>query len=309
MQITPRILVNNVLQNVQNQEQQLLKLQNETSTGQVFQYPSDSPSRVTAAMRINAALQQMTPYQESATTAQNWLNQTNGALSDAIQIWDHALSAAVQASNSGQSSQGRTAISNTILEYQKALGQVFNTQYQGTYIFASGYQDQSAPIQPNGSQTATTTPPPSPVGQRVLQIGPNSSVTVNLTGYESQYFGSSTVSTQSIFQKLYNDLGALASAVKQGAQQTSAQINTLNADLGYLTTAQGVTGARLDHIREVLSHLHTLSFDLQKSLTQISGANMAKVTLQLSQEEQAYQATLQSASQVLPLSLLNFIHP
>lgn len=303
MQITPNVLMNTLLQNLGTQEQRLAQLQNEASTGQLFQVPSDNPSAVTATMGLNTGLDQVTTYQTNVNAAQGPLNAASGALQNAQALWQNVLSVAVQASNSTNNSNDRLSLANTVWEAQKTLGQIWNTQYEGRYIFA-GYQDTTPPV--NTNSTSLSSWPGSPgTGQKVFQIGTNSFVTVNLTGYEAV----GQPSGQSYFQILYNDLGTLAQNIMAGPSATSAMLTTLQNDQSYISNAQSLLGARMQRVSQTGQNLGTLAFDLNKSISQTAGADMTKVALQLAQEEQAYQAALKSGAQVLPLSLLNFINP
>lgn len=308
MQVTPRMILNTLTTNVNTQQERLLALQSEAATGQRFQYPWDSPNRVTGAMTLTTSLSHVSTYQKSATAAQSWLNQTNGVLTNAVSLWRNAMSVAVQGANSSLTGSDRQALSQTIHEAQKSLGQLWDTQYQGLYLFSGTSSTMPVPVTGSPPQypTTLTSWPSTAQEARVFQIGPSSSVTVNLTGYEP--VGQSSPTT-SYFQTLYNDLGQLATNLKSGASTVQGQLGSLQNDLTTLTTAQSIVGSRLQRITNTVSQLHTAQFDLTQSLSQTSGANMTSVMANLAQTQQALQAALQSGSQTLPLSLLSYIHP
>lgn len=303
MEITPQIILNTFLSNVQNQEQQVTRLQNQISTGNAFQRPWDNPTAVTTSMVLTNALEQVSQYKTSAHNAQNWLNQTNGVLNNAISLWDSVLSTAVQAANGTNNSGDTTALAATITEDQKSLGQLLNARYQGEPLF-TGTTGQD-PIPPGFPSSIASWPVSSGSGNKEFQIGQASQVTINLTGFEN--VGQPT--GQSYFQILYNDLGQLVKNIQTGPSAVAQQLSSLQQDLSYLTTAQSLIGARLQRVNNTLDQLHTANFDIKQSLSQTQGANIPQVTAQLAQEEEAYQATLQSGARVLSLSLLNFLNP
>lgn len=306
MQITPQVLMNTLLQNVQAQYQRIGHLQEDIATGQRFQMPSDSPARVTATMNVTNALSQTQAYENTAVQAQNWLNTTNGAVQNMQQIVQNVLRLTVQASNSSLTPTDLQALSEQVTQAQKALGQLLNTRYQGVYIFA-GYHAQTPVINNNlqwqGPKTMQAQP---------FQIGEASSVTVNLTGWEPVETNASPSSAPvNYFQKLYTDLGMLASQLRHQptSQSLGIYIRKLQQDQGSLTTAQSIIGGRLERVSQTQSQLKSLALNLNQTIAHIAGTNMASITVQLTQEEQAYQAALQSGAQILPLSLLNFVHP
>ncbi len=299
MEITPQVLMNNLLQNVQSQYQQIGQLQEQISTGQRFQEPEDSPARVTATMNLNSALANTQTYEQAATQAQNWLNTTAGVLQNMQQIWQNMLSVAVQGSSNTLTATDRQALAQQVTQAQKALGQLLNTRYQGSYLFG-GYDTQNPVITSQG-----TTNFPSSAQTQSFQIGSSATVTVNLTGEEN--VGQPT--GQNYLAQLYTDLGNLAGQLTSGAQPTESAISTLKTDQNYLSTAESIVGGRLERVSQTQTQLKSLALNLNQTVSQISGANIAQVTIQLAQEEQAYQAALQSGAQILPMSLLNFIHP
>ena len=405
MQVTPITIRNSLLQNMQTQYQTINQLQEEESTGQSFQVPSDNPQAATSTMSLNAALTETTAYSTAATSAQNWLDVTGGALQNMQQLWQTMLSVTVQASSNSLTSTDRDALAQEVQQAQTSFGQLLNTQYEGTYIFG-GYSSQTAPVPPApGSMPAgytvssimlpsgTTltsagaaitlvpgaiiTPPPSstamptsgtsltlppgttitlpsgstttlsssatmplagtsvtsamsnaagttistinssgltPLSETVLpsggqptvfQIGQNAQVTINLTGNENA--GQPTGSNY--LQTAYSALGQLAQAITGGASASQAMLPALQADEGYLSTAQSIVGGRMQRVTQAQGQLTTLAQNLNQTIAQVSGANMTAVTVQLTQEEQAYQAALQSGAQILSVSLLNYIHP
>ncbi|PSR33653.1 MAG: flagellar biosynthesis protein FlgL [Sulfobacillus benefaciens] len=318
MQITPIVLMNTLLSNVQNQEQQIAQLQEEVSTGQSFQVPADNPSAVTNTMALNDTLSSVNAYLNSASSAESQLNQTNGVLQSIIQLTQGAYALSTEASNSTLNSADLTAMAETVKSDLASLGQLLNTQYQGGYLLG-GTNNTQPPLQ-NVSGTWEWNPGASGNQGQVVQIGSDQWVTDNITGWElTSTPNGPTSPTQTspvnAFLQLYQDLQGLQTALTPNSsglpniaaiQQSESQ---LSGDLTTMTTLQSIVGARLQRVQNAQSALNTLSVNLNQSIAQYSSANMASVTVQLAQEEQAYQATLQSGAQILPLSLLNFIKP
>ncbi|AUW94956.1 MAG: flagellar biosynthesis protein FlgL [Sulfobacillus thermotolerans] len=298
MQITPLTIRNNLLANMQTQYQTINQLQEEASTGQSFQVPSDNPEAVTSTMSLSAALTETTAYQNSATAAQNVLNVTSGALQNMQQLWQKMISVTVQASSNALTPTDRQALAQEVEQAQTSLGQLLNTRYEGSYIF-NGYNQDTPPVTASGVSLPTSTQ------SSIYQIGQNAQVTINLTGMENagQPSGTNYLAT------VYNDLSQLATAVTTGASASQAMLGTLQTDEGYLSTAQSIVGGRMQRVTQAQTQLTTLAQNLNQTIAQVSGANMTAVTVQLTQEEQAYQAALQSGAQILSISLLNYIHP
>lgn len=306
MNVTPIIVSNTLLQNVQNQEQQISRLQEEESTGQSFQVPSDNPIAAENTLNFNNMLSQISAYQTSAQNAQGWLNQTNGVMTNVINLWDQVLQTATQASNSTNNQADLTTLSHTVTEMQANLGQMLNTQYQGNYIF-SGFNTSTPPVTVTAGQyPSTVTWPTNTQGEsQNFEVNSGVNVPVNLTGWENVGQNAGT----NYLSQAYNDMGALAQAITQGPSAVQKLLPSLQSDLSNLTGAQALLGGNMQRVQNTLTQLSQASSDINQNLANVSGANMAQVTTQLAQEQTAYQATLQSGSQILSLSLLNFINP
>ena len=306
MQITPVVISNSLLQTLQTQEAQITQLQQEEATGQSFQLPSDNPIAAETTLGLNNSLAQISSYTAAAQNAQGWLTQASGSLSGMVSLWDQAMQTATQAANSTNNQNDLNTMANSVTQLQANLGQILNSQYEGTYIF-NGYQNQTPPITVTGnSYPSSVTWSATTNGQaQTFQINTTASVTVNLTGWESV----GQTAGVNYFAQAYNDLGALATAIQKGPSAVQAMLPQLQQDMSNLTGAQALAGGRLTRIQNTLDQLQKASSDLNQSVANVAGANMAQVTTQLAQEQVAYQAALQSGSQILSLSLLNFINP
>lgn len=306
MQITPVVVSNSLLQTLQNQEAQINQLQQEVATGQSFQLPSDNPIAAETTLGLNNSLAQINTFTTAAQNAQGWLTQASGSLSGMVSLWDQALQTATQATNSSNNQSDLNSMASAVNELQANLGQILNSQYEGNYIF-NGFQSQTAPIPVTGNSYppsvnwSTTTNGQS----QTFQVDTTASVTVNLTGWESV----GQTAGQNYLAQAYNDLGFLATAIKQGPAAVNTLMPQLQQDLSNLTGAQALVGGRMQRVQNTLGQLQQASSDLTQSIANVAGANMAQVTTQLAQEQVAYQAALQSGSKILSLSLLNFINP
>ncbi|AEJ40528.1 flagellar hook-associated protein 3 [Sulfobacillus acidophilus TPY] len=303
MQITPLILANNLLQNVQTQENRISQLQSEATTGQVFQVPSDNPVAAENTLSLNDALSSVNAYQTSANQAAGWLNQTSGALSSAISLFQSVISTATQAANGTLNSADLNAIAEAVAQDQKTYAQILNSQYNGEYLFG-GYQGAGAPLTVNPSTGLASWPAESTQLMR-FALGNSSTVTVNLTGFENVGQPTGT----NYFQQSYNDLTQLVNDLKTNPSNLANDLGALNNDLAYLTSAQSLVGGRLNRVQDIQTQLHSVAYNLQEGVAQTGGADIASVTVELAQAQQAYQAALQSGSQILPMSLLSFINP
>ncbi len=293
MQVTPSMMMNTFVQSSNALSQQMIKLEGETATGQAYQYPSDNPQAIAGTMDLNAIGGQIGSYQNAAQNAKGLLNAGSGALQQVSKLWSKVIQLGTQAANDTLTSSDRQAISDQLNAASTTLKEILGTTYNGQALF-------------NFPRTATAASVP----PLVFQIGPNQQVTVNLIGNEANLY-TTPPSTGNIFTQMQSDLQTLAGEVTSGkpASQWSVSLNQLNIDNSYVSNAESLLGGRLQRVNQQTTYLSNLKTTVTQGITNLDGANMTKVASQLAQAETAYQAALQTGAQILPLSLLSYLHP
>lgn len=289
MRITPEIMSQVLLQSVNQTQTQLTQLEEQASTGQAFQIPSDNPAAVTQSISFTHGLALVSQYQQGVTAAQGWLNTADSALAQGEQVWEQVMQVANEGANSTLNSSDVKALQTEVQSAEQNLGNLANEQYQGSYLFA-GTANQTPPW------NATTATWSGNSGSINMQVGSGTTVAVNVNG-------------STLFPQLFSDLQALNTALGQGPSAVKATMPQLQTDLNSLANARTQVGSTLALVNQQSSQLTSLQQDLQQNLANVTGANMASVTTQLAQEETVYQAALSSGAQILPLSLANFLNP
>jgi len=289
MRITPEIMSQVLLQSVNQTQAQLTQLEQQASTGQAFQLPSDNPAAVTQSISFTHGLALVSQYQQGVTAAQGWLNTADSALAQGEQVWEQVMQVANEGANSTVNAGDVLTLQTQVQSAEQNLGSIANEQYQGSYLFA-GTANQTPPWD------AATSTWSGNGGSILVQVGASTTVGVNVDG-------------STLFPQLFSDLKALNTALGQGPSAVQALMPQLQTDLNALTDARTQVGSTLALVNQQSSQLTSLQQDLEKNLANVTGANMANVTTELAQEETVYQAALSSGAQILPLSLANFLNP
>ncbi|MBJ6138064.1 flagellar hook-associated protein FlgL [Marinobacter litoralis] len=161
----------------------LVKTQQQISTGKKVNKPSDDPVAAARILKLDQNLSRLETYQRNADLADNRLKQEESALSSAIDIIQRVRELTVQAGNGSLSANDRKSISSELKERLGQLADVANTRdASGEYIF-SGFQGNSpAFVKENGSWTYN-----GDEGQRVLEI--DDGVTVPISDHGKGIFG------------------------------------------------------------------------------------------------------------------------
>ena len=125
-----------------------------------------------------------------------------------------------------------------------------------------------------------------------------------------QFTASSPAGTTSAFGAISNLIGALNSTTLNNGQLTTVVNNALQQVNNSITNFSNVSasvGARLNAITTAQSAAQTNQTNLQTNIGSITNTDYAAATTQLSTEELALQAAMQSYSSIANLSLFQFL--
>ncbi|MDI9245213.1 flagellar hook-associated protein FlgL [Marinobacter sp. CHS3-4] len=161
---------------LQDLNSNLNKTQEQISTGQRVNRPSDDPVAAARILKLDQELQRIETYQRNTDLAENRLEQEENALDRSIDVIQRVRELTVQAGNGSLSANDRRSISAEIKERLGQLADIANTRdASGEYIF-SGFQGaQPAFVQDaNGSWVYQ-----GDEGQRSLEIDDGVSVPIS----------------------------------------------------------------------------------------------------------------------------------
>ena len=154
----------------------LNKTQEQISTGQRVNRPSDDPVAAARILKLDQELARVDTYQRNADLADNRLKQEESALESAVDILQRVRELTVQAGNGSLSANDRLSISSEIKERLDQLATVANTRdASGEYIF-SGFQGSVPAFQKDGSGSWNYQ---GDEGQRVLEIDDGVTVAIS----------------------------------------------------------------------------------------------------------------------------------
>jgi flagellin-like hook-associated protein FlgL len=118
------------------EQTQLEKLENEVSTGQALNLPSDNPSAALDAVNLQRTLDQLTQVSTNLTSSQSYLTQTDSALSTVSNLLNNAQSTASAAAGTTISASQQQQAADEIGQLVQQLVNLGNTNFDNRYLFA-----------------------------------------------------------------------------------------------------------------------------------------------------------------------------
>jgi flagellar hook-associated protein 3 FlgL len=82
IQLTPSVMSDEMISNLNNDETSIAQLQEQLATGNVVNQPSDNPALAANIMQINSALSRANSYSNNASDGLGWLQTGNSTMNE-----------------------------------------------------------------------------------------------------------------------------------------------------------------------------------------------------------------------------------
>jgi len=289
MRVTNSMMVRNMLDHLKNNMGDLNDLNEQLSSGKLFQKPSDAPIKVADSMDYKSQLNRNAQYQRNTDQAENWLNTTESALKNGTEVIQRARELTIYASTDSLTSEDRQQIASEVKELRDELVDISRTQLGDSYIF-SGQQTEEEPFDDSLTYQWNN----DKISRRLNE---NVEMDINLTGAE-------------VFQDEITALNQLYTNLDSGADgETIANNNLDNMDdaIKNFTKRRSEVGGKLKRIDNLKNRLEANEIHLKQLKSGNEDADLAEVITNLKMEENVYRASLASGARIMQQSLVDFI--
>ena len=283
------MILSNSQANLQTQLQQLSVLQNESSSGKAITKPSDDPTGIGLSLAIKRQQAANAQYSGNATDASNWLTSVSGALSSTVTSLQSVRSLVVGTGDATLSSTAKASIISQLQGLKGELMSQANTTYLGRPVFA-GNSDTTA-FNPdytyNGTAGTTVT----------RQISDTTSVSVSGDGAATYGTGAG-----SVFSLIDN----IVSGIQAGTDVTS-DLSAIDSRISAVSNQQSAVAANYNQVQTGQAVLTTQAANLTTQRSDIDNVDLTKNLVELSAQQNAYQAALGVTSKALQPTLMSFL--
>jgi len=163
---------------------QLIRAQEQVSTGKRLQRPSDDPIAAATVLALQRQLGDVSRYSTAIATARPQLEQGMGALSEASEILSEARALAIQGLNGTLNSADRRGLAQSLRLLRSRMVEVGNTKHGDRYIFGGTLTDDRpfSEIDVNGQRRVVYS---GDGASRTVAVGPGVDLAVNTPGTEA----------------------------------------------------------------------------------------------------------------------------
>lgn len=291
------------MRHLQSTTNEMNRLSEQSATGQRITNLSDDSAAANRILDMQEEKGKIAQFARNASRAENINNTTIAQLNNFITISDRVSEIATLANDTkGQS--GLQAYAEEIDELIEHALQSANARFNGEYIFG-GIASGSEPFQANKDADGKIV---AGAGSAIAYVGAEN-------GPEFHLSESGTVSpftsgdSNRQFRDFINRMVTLRDAMQSGTpnavtSQIRADLESSEDDLIFSLSRQGSIQLRVQFDSDLNKQRFT---DLENNISAEADIDIAQTVVQLTQVQNAYQATLQSAGRVLNSSLLQYI--
>lgn len=274
----------------------LADAQQQITTGRTMLKPSDDPVGISIALGLRRDQAATDAWSRNIDDSLTWLDTTDRALGQALEVVQQAAEMAVQGGNGALPTDARALIANAIRGLKGQFAEVGNSTLGGRHLFA-GTGTDTAPFD------STTGALNLPVNTELLtrEIAQGSLVSINTTADRLAGPGGAT-------PDIFTVLDGLANAVQSG---NSAGIGTAMADLDAhmvnINALRGEVGAKVNRLELTADRFASQRVATAEQQGNLEGADIAKAMISFTERQNVYSAALAVGARISQQSLMDFL--
>jgi len=315
VRVTNQMMGNALKQHIQNNLSQLSRTQEQLSTGKTILRPSDNPTDISRLMAVKAQKEINKQYTQNIDDGLTYLYSTDTALGTAGEMLAQANELAVQGANGTLSDTDMEAIGEQIDKMIDEMVDVANTTAGGKYIFAGRtnsrppfYRDDSNPdqIMYRGDLKR--------ISREVANLSEHTVDAPGVLEGENGVFGAINATDLSADGKaevtggVFKTLIDLRDALNSGDQdQVNNMVEEIQTTTDHILMNRVAVGARTRHFEAVKDQMLDQEVRLSQVMQNLQSADIARLSIDLTQQQLTYQTTLSAGANMLQTSLLNFL--
>jgi len=298
MRVASSTISDNMVRQIQLLSTQQGKLQNQVATGQRISQPEDDPAAVGRVLNLETERRHVTQYTSNTSKALEIAQASFSGLQGIKKISDRAGELGTLGAGVLGSDAMKAYATETDQLIEQAL-QAANTRFNGNYIYAGTAVDAPAvTVVRNSSGQITAATYAGNTAQAAIPLSEAASITPSTNG-----------TTNAGLATFINNLVALRDALNSGSTSAVSTAQTgLNSSEDMLVAALADNGGVQTRIEASQSQQADRTTSVDSLISSETSADLPATIVKLNQTQTAYQAALQSASNIMKLSLLDYIH-
>ena len=287
MRVANRYIFESVKYNLGSISEELSKANEIATTGKRINSLSDDPVGLTQSLAIQSDLAGIEQIGRNIDYGNSWLSASESALTSVQNIISDTKSLCVQMANGTIGADQRSAAAETVQNNLDEIVSLANTTVAGNYIF-SGMKTDTTPFDQYGNYSGDN-------NAFTIKISKNSTIEIGSDG--DAVFGtvfSTLIDLKDALQD--NDVGGIQDAM-----------DNLDGNFDDITAKISDIGAKMNRMEIKDNIYQDLDFTNTERLSKIEDADIAEAIMNVKAAELTYQAALASSSNVMTLTLVDYL--
>lgn len=297
MRVVTNTVSNSIVRQIQQLGTQQAKLQNQVATGQRIFQPEDDPSAVGRVLNLESEQRNTAQFQRNGQRAMELSQASYSGLRSIKQVSDRATEIGTLGA-SVINPAAASAYAAEVNELIEQAVQLANTRFRNDYLFAGTAVDAPPFAVTRDAQGELTS---------VNYVGNAQQATIQLTE-SSSISPTTTATTNAGLGAFINQLVDLRTALRANSPSgvSAAQTNLLASE-DLLVASLADHGGVQTRIEATQTQLVDRSTDLESLVSTEVDADLPTTIVRMNQAQTAYQAALQSAANLMQVSLLDYL--
>ncbi len=297
MRITTNTLSESIVRQIQHLGSNQAKLQTQVATGQRIFNPEDNPTAVGRVLGLETEQRQLDQFNRNAGRALELSQATFSALQQVKKVSDRATEVGTLGAGTIGTDASKAYASEIDQMIEHTL-QLANTRFRNDHLFAGTAVDQPPFVATrDASGKLTSVAYAGNSSRSLIQLSETASIAPGSTGDMNVGLGD-----------FVNQLVALRDALDTGSTTAVSAVQTsLIASEDKIVSALAGHGGVQLRIDANRAQQQQRSDNLESLISGEVDADMPSTIVRLNQSQTAYQAALQSAANIMRLSLLDYI--
>lgn len=295
MRVTQNSVTSLMLAGLQANQARLGTLQQQLSSGRQITKPSDDPVGTDQAMQFRTQLSRNDQYTRNGQDGLSWLGTADNALHGGVTILQRLQTLVTQGASTGSGGPtSRAALSSEVSSLKQEMLGVANTSYLGRPIFG-GTTSNTAAYTQDGSGIVSYQ---GDSGTVLRSVGDATKVQVNVDNTAA--FGAPGTDVFAMFDQITNDL-------QSNPNNLTNDLSLISTALDRMTNAQATEGSAYNRVTSMMTASTSQTLTLTGRLSDVEDVDSAKAATEMAMQQASYQAALSSMSNILQLSLTQFL--
>ena len=294
MRITESMITKSLLSNINRNRETMHSIQESISTGKEVEKSSDNPVQFYRANRFRQSIKLNDQFLENIRDAKSWMQETSSNLDGLLNQVMVLKQKAIQGADDSLNEDNRKHIALDVEHIIQDLVNISNGSFMDKNLFSGTRTKigQSFEYEKGGSSVDYKGN-----GDTIYRrISENFNVRINVSGLD--------IKESKIFEEAIKLRDALESNDTNGISDCIESIDSVKEVMISLNAANGSIQQQLDMAE---NRLNTANLNLSGFLSETEDVNLAEAITKYNSEEIAYQAALQSSSDILKLNIMDFL--